>query len=50
MTALVDSPLTETPDPRDPAVVVSLMRTLNGLELAVALHASGAQLGNELYH
>ena len=49
MTALVDFPVTETPDPRDPAVVAALARTLNYVELQVALHASGAELGAELY-
>ena len=36
-------------DPRDPAVVASLARTLNYVELQVVLHASGAELGKELY-
>lgn len=49
MTALVDFPVTDTPDPRDPAVVASLARTLDYVELQVALHASGAELGKELY-
>ncbi len=49
MTALVDFPITETPDPRDPAVIASLAQTLNSTELQVALHASGSKLGNELF-
>lgn len=44
MTALVDFPVTDTPDPRDPLSIASALRTLSLTELAIALHASGAKL------
>ena len=44
MTALVDFPVTDTPDPRDPLSVASALWSLSLTELAIALHASGAKL------
>jgi len=44
MTALVDFPVTDTPDPRDPLAVASALWSLDLTELAIALHASGAKL------
>lgn len=49
MTALLDFPVsTDGPDPRDPLLVASVVRSLKVTELAVALHASGAKLSRAL--
>lgn len=44
MTALVDFPVTDTPDPRDPLTVAAMVRSFDLDELTVALHLSGAKL------
>lgn len=44
MTALANFPVTDTPDPRDPASVAAVVRELDITELSVALHVSGAKL------
>ena len=44
MTALMDLPVTNTPDPRDPLSISAQLRCLRPDELAVALHLSGAKL------
>lgn len=44
MTALVDFPVTETLDPRDPLAIADMVRSFDLDELTVALHLSGAKL------